>query len=531
MFRWKNKGLQQGKIGSQLIKNATAYFVLVLACGATAFFGVCSPNASQTSSLSGAAARVGGAEISALEFKRVYQNMVSQYQQIYQDKFDPGKLKLAENVLQDLVNQRLVYEQARSLGFNSAKEEAEEVIYQQFKSDDGKFDPEMFKRYLRSLGYSEASLVDDVRRRATADRFRRFFGDSSYYASPFVEMDYKLAETKLDVEYLKFTSDDIKVSVTPEDVKKFQNDEGKKKIKDYYERNASEFKREKRVKASHILIAFKDARNPSGDAAKRTKDEAKAVAGKVLAEVKKAGADFAALAKKYTDEQSGKTKGGDLGFFTKEDMVKEFSDSAFGLKPGEISGVVESPFGFHIIKVTEVQEGYEKTLEQASDEIAKKLLETDKKPEVLTRRTDEVFAALKAGKNIQNLLSEYKVSWKSTGEFSAEARSIPGLGANDEMLNAVFSLKHPGDVSPSIVNADGAKLILRLKSRSNPDMQKFDAKKQADLAKGAEASYGGSLYRSLNTKYEEKMKKAGKIKLNDEFLAIDRRSTAADDGG
>src|SRR6185437_6486926 len=83
----------------------------------------------------------------------------------------------------------------------------------------------------------------------------------------------------------------------------------------------------------------------------RTKDAAKKRAEEILAKVKAPGADFAALAKQYTDEPQGKTSGGDLGFFTRETMDKHFSDAAFALAPGAVSGVVETPFGFHIIKV------------------------------------------------------------------------------------------------------------------------------------------------------------------------------------
>ena len=103
------------------------------------------------------------------------------------------------------------------------------------------------------------------------------------------------------------------------------------------------------IAASHILISYQGAERSS---ATRTKEEAKKLAEEVLAKAQAPGADFAALAREYSDEPGAKERGGDLGTFKKGAMAKPFEDAAFKLKVGEISGVVETPFGFHIIKRT-----------------------------------------------------------------------------------------------------------------------------------------------------------------------------------
>ncbi len=103
------------------------------------------------------------------------------------------------------------------------------------------------------------------------------------------------------------------------------------------------------IAASHILISYQGAERSS---ATRTKEEAKKLAGEVLAKATAPGADFAALAREYSDEPGAKERGGDLGAFKKGAMAPAFEEAAFKLKVGEISGVVETPFGFHIIKRT-----------------------------------------------------------------------------------------------------------------------------------------------------------------------------------
>lgn len=108
---------------------------------------------------------------------------------------------------------------------------------------------------------------------------------------------------------------------------------------------------EPKVAASHVLIQYKGSMR-AGPSVTRSKEEAKKLASEVMAKAKK-GQDFAALAKQYSDEPGAKERAGALGKFSKGMMVKPFADAAFALKPGEISGVVETDFGFHVIKRTE----------------------------------------------------------------------------------------------------------------------------------------------------------------------------------
>ena len=110
-------------------------------------------------------------------------------------------------------------------------------------------------------------------------------------------------------------------------------------------------KEEEKIGASHILVAYKDARS-AGPNVTRTKAQAKKRAEEALKKAQKGG-DFAALAKQYSDDPGSGPRGGDLGQFTKRQMVTPFADAAFALRPGDISGIVETDFGFHIIKRTQ----------------------------------------------------------------------------------------------------------------------------------------------------------------------------------
>ncbi|AKT37069.1 peptidylprolyl isomerase [Chondromyces crocatus] len=106
-----------------------------------------------------------------------------------------------------------------------------------------------------------------------------------------------------------------------------------------------------KIGARHVLIMHKQSKSRA-DEMTRSRDEAKKLAQEVLLQVR-GGAKFEELVAKYSDEPGAGERGGDLGVFDRNTMVKSFSDAAFSLKVGEISEVVESPFGFHIIQRTE----------------------------------------------------------------------------------------------------------------------------------------------------------------------------------
>src|SRR4030095_14455317 len=119
-------------------------------------------------------------------------------------------------------------------------------------------------------------------------------------------------------------------------------------LKNYYEQNALRLGGQEERRASHILIAV-----PKG-APQADKDKAKAKATELLAAVKKAPDSFAEVAKKNSQDPGSAVNGGDLDFFSRGAMTKAFEEAAFALKKGDISGLVETEFGYHIIKLTDI---------------------------------------------------------------------------------------------------------------------------------------------------------------------------------
>ena len=164
-----------------------------------------------------------------------------------------------------------------------------------------------------------------------------------------------------------------------------------KEAKAYYDKNPDLFKSPEQIKARHILIQV--PKEAPDEEKKKLKEKADEVLKKV-----KAGEDFTKLAADFSDDPGTKSKGGELGFFSKGSMVPAFEQAAFALKPGEVSELVETDFGFHVIKVDEKKEAVSEPFETIKEKVTKQVLREKQE----TKVTEFVEQALKKAKVMMN---------------------------------------------------------------------------------------------------------------------------------
>jgi peptidyl-prolyl cis-trans isomerase C len=228
-------------------------------------------------------------------------------------------------------------------------------------------------------------IVPDAEVESHLAELRKQFGNSAAFEKALAEQKMTLdklresARTDLLVNKLLQQEVVSKVQVKPADVSAF------------YEKNPDKFKQPDAVRASHILIIVP----PESDA--KTKAALKARAEDAL-KAAKSGKDFAALAKQYSQDASA-SRGGDLGFFPRGQMVPAFEKAAFAMQPGEISDLVQTQFGYHIIKVTDHKNARTVPYEEASGKI-KEFLTAQRKQQ----HADDFIAGLKKKSKIEVLI-------------------------------------------------------------------------------------------------------------------------------
>ena len=230
------------------------------------------------------------------------------------------------------------------------------------------------------------------------------------------------APEQASIEYVVLDLDALKAGITVSD----------DDLRKYYEENASRYTAAEERRASHVLLsAAKD-----GPAAERT--QAKARAEALLAELRKAPATFAEVAKKNSGDAGSAARGGDLDFFARGAMVKPFEDAAFAMKAGEISNVVESDFGFHIIRLDAVRGGEKKSFDTVRAEIeaaVKAQLAQKKFAEAAEQFTN---LAYEQADSLQPLTDKLKLKKQTATVQRAPAPGATGALASAKLLNAVF---------------------------------------------------------------------------------------------
>jgi peptidyl-prolyl cis-trans isomerase D len=375
------------------------------------------------SATNNAVAIVNGNEVSARAYESLYKRELervrSQVGVALTDEILES-LNLRQRTLDMLINDILIIGEAKNRGFEASDKDVQaQILSNPVFQRDGVFNEEHYFQLLDQnrlkSGEYEAGLKDGL----SAQKMLRSIIDGVAFTDDELWAEYEMANGKYTYNYIAFEpAAFIDNSAAPEEeLKKFYDKNssrftvptevklfyaragframGKKitvpdeEIEIYYKNNSYDFFREKEVKASHILI-----KPVKGDM-----EGARVKADGILKRLR-AGESFAKLAGEYSQDKGSAKKGGNLGFFGLGSMVKQFEDSAFSLKKGEMSGLVKTSFGYHIIKVVDIEEEGIKPLAVVRGDIRDILIEA----QAVFAATDSIEGLREAFESSTNLV-------------------------------------------------------------------------------------------------------------------------------
>lgn len=359
-------------------KGWVAKFILVLITVPFALFGI---DAYLKDAGTGASvAKVDGATISVQEYRNAMQSLRDRLQK--ENPKDVAALdspEVKQSVLDRLINTRLLNAEVAHSNFKVTNEQLALFITSlpEFQQG-GKFSQEVYDKLLSQNQMTPSQFENKMRNELLLQQLRDGVPGLAFTAPGVENAVLNIAHQQREVSVAEIKTSDFisQVKVEPAEVRayydkhkdKFKVPEQVKlefvmlsantlitkmqtteeEAKKFYDENAAKFQGDEQRHASHILIGV--AATASADA----KAEAKKKAEQVLAEVKKNPAKFAELAKKYSQDPGSAEKGGDLGTFGRGAMVKPFEEAVFSMKTGGVSGLVQSDFGYHIIKLNEI---------------------------------------------------------------------------------------------------------------------------------------------------------------------------------
>ena len=412
-------------------------------------------------------ATVNGQAINQLEFNVALREQQEMMQQMTGGKIDPAMLDNPEirfSVAEALANRRLLLLQAERSRVVATDAQLQIILGQAPAfQENGKFSKELYENFLRIRGKSEVQFEQEMRRDLVLRQINDAYGDAHFLPRTVVQQLSKLMETQREASTFTLTpgSFETKVSVEGDAAKKYydsRQDEFRtpeqvrveyvvlsldallpvqkvdpEEVKRVFDDQAKRVQVQEQRQASHILISV------DGKASAEDKQKARAKAEDLLKQVKAKPAAFADIAKAHSQDPGSAVNGGDLGNFKRADMVKPFSDAAFGMKVGDVSGVVESEFGLHIIKLTGISE-----TKPPSFEAERGKIETDLRRASATKE----FAAL--AEQFSNMAFEQSDNLKAAADLSksqVQQSAFFGRGAaandgrlnNPKLMQAIFS--------------------------------------------------------------------------------------------
>jgi peptidyl-prolyl cis-trans isomerase D len=492
-------------------------------------------------------AEVHGARITRRDLDREAALLQRRYEQLLRGVTLPQMPDLRSQALDNLIDSALMEHEIRTLGLEVTDDDIVTAITRMPElQENGRFNRELLARVLdsqRDRGEFEESLRRDLREQ----RLRSIVTDGIVVTPAEVQERYNLDREQVTLSFVRVSAaeraksatvgdEELQAEVTAHEERyripatvraryvAYRRGEfetlakpSEEQIRKIYDSHLEDrFSDAEEVRARHILVAV------TPDADQATKDKARAEAEDLLKQAR-GGADFEALAKKHSKDPGSAVKGGDLGFFPRGRMVPAFDAAAFALEPGQISDVVETQFGFHVIKLEEKKPAGPRPFEAVREQIEKELI-AERSLDLARKQAESDRRAMVSGKSLQDAVGSRKI--EETEPFSAGGE-VPGLGRVKAFVDEAFALE-AGDVS-NLIETDDAIYVLTPSDRKEPTVPPL-AEIREKVEKDAKRTAGERLAKADAEKILARAKEVGLEKAAaeagatvDETTPFDRR--------
>src|SRR5215203_3580509 len=437
---------------------------------------------SNAAGLNDAIATVDGRNITVNQFRRAYQRQMQQYRAAYGANMDERMLKqlgIDQRIVQQLVEEEAAVAEARRLGITASDEEVtQRIVAIPSFQENGQFIG--YDRYRQMLAMQETPMKENefeeqVRRSITVEKLQAAITNWITVPEADIAAEFKKRNEKVKLAVVSFPVDKFRANVEASDAEvqswfdahtaDYKMPE-KRKIRyalvdvqsireriqvspqdaqRYYEDNQNQYSTPEQVRASHILL------KPEGKDDAAVKKQAEDLAAKA-----KAGADFAELAKKFSQDDTNNTKGGDLDFFGKGQMVPEFDTVAFAMKPGEISDPVKTQYGYHVIKLTEKKAATQRPLAEVQAQIEDQI-KWQRAQDQAQKTADDLASKMKKPADLDSVAKPRGLTVAESG-FFAKDEPIAGLGMAPAAAERAYELKE-GEISDAIRTPQGFAFI------------------------------------------------------------------------
>ena len=468
------------------------------------------------------AAKVDGERIPVETVREAWQRRQSQLQQMLRNELPPEMAKAQQTMILDqYIQQTLLTQRANDLGYTVSDQVlARRVMEVPEFQVDGKFSQDRYNGLLRQNGLTEARFEAQLRDELLLEQLQRGVVESAFTVPYELERRYALEKQQREVDYALIAANDFlpTVTVTDEQIQKYYEQNSKdflttetvdlqyieltreqaeseievneQALKDYFAQVKDRFTSPEQRKGRHILITATDGLD---DAAAQKKAQE-------LTEKAKGGADFAQLAKENSKDPGSAAQGGDLGWAQKGMFVGPFEDALFSMQPGEIRGPVKTQFGYHVLKLEDVQAGQQKSFDEARAEVEAEFRKDKAQSGFYDESQKMADAAFEALTELDSVAKSMNLPVKQIKGFTREGGGE--FGAEQAVIDAAFSddVLQRRQNSPLVAVGEDKAVVLRVTAHNAPTPRplaevrsqiesrlRSQAARDAAAAKGADA--------------------------------------------
>ncbi len=419
----------------------------------------------------GSLIEVGPYRFGIREFERAREERERVFQQIAGEDFDARRFsdQLDDATARVLVDRAVLALEARDLGLAVPRKEIESLVVQSggFRDDDGNFDPELFRLFVERNWGSERGFLEEQRLVSLASKMVQLIQTLPRVtdAEARESLRLRLGEVRLAFVVLSPAEIGADAEIAPEAVTAFLA-EREDEARALYDTRSEVYDVPEQIRASHVLIRVPD--DADEDTVDRLRGQAEAVRERI-----QGGEDFAVVAAEESEDPS-KDAGGDLGFFGRGQMVPPFEEAAFALQPGELSEVVRTPFGFHVIRLDERREARFQPFEDVGKELATELLRAERGREEGRAIAERLAEAIRGGASLEDAARAEELTLeRSTALRRRPDGFVPGVGASRETLAAAFALE-AGESSPEIFEVSERYVMIQALERTDPSEEEIE---------------------------------------------------------
>jgi peptidyl-prolyl cis-trans isomerase D len=427
------------------------------------------------------------------DFDRVRESFVAEYRRALGDQFDAEAARAAidQMTANRLVSLAILAEEGERLGLRVGSDELRDFLRSVpgGAGEDGRIDREAWlehaERNYGSVSRFEAALRDEI----LAQKAARLMAESISLSDAEVKDRLRYQLEEVDIAYVAVDPKKLapKDEIADADVEALLTSD-LPRVQRAYDDRKSEFDQPEQVRARHLLIS---ARAPEGGDPAAAEAEAKKKAEAAAARIRK-GEPFEKVAKEVSDDPGSKASGGDLGFFPRGRMVPAFEEAAFSLEAGKISDPVQSPYGFHVIRVEEKRPAKLIAFDEAKPSLAREILAEERAAKDADELVAKLLTAIGEGKTLIEAARERNLVIERPGPIRRRGDGvIPGLGTSKEALAAIFALRPEKPVADRAFEIAGRRVLIERTGGKTPT--------EAELA----PALTGSRERLLDQRREE----------------------------